>query len=206
MIGAVDWSWVSSTEEADERREHARRLIGLRLSSVKYALIDYSQLDRPDDARGPRLITSEPEIAAPTWRCPTFDWADYGVEFTTSVGRVFTVSSDMPGWHEGIWIREVRACGSAFQEDADVAVWDASEAGRWNGYIGAAISDVVMHYRPWAPDDGYWCSRITLVIAGSRVHLLLGDRGDGDQLVPAADNVAVVFPPEPLPEWERYNE
>jgi hypothetical protein len=53
----------------------------------------------------------------------------YGVELTIT-GRVCTVSWDLPGWHEGIWIREVPAHGSAF-EDADVAIWDVSEAARW---------------------------------------------------------------------------
>jgi hypothetical protein len=204
MIGAMDWSWVASKEEADERWAHARRLVGLRLSSVRYVLIDYGQLDRPAGSRGPRLVASAAERAAPTWRCETFDWADYGVEFTTSSDRVFTVSSDLPGWHEGIWLREVPVRGSAFPEDADVAIWDVTRAGHWDSYIGAAIGDVVMHYRPWGPDDGYWCSRITLLIAGSPVHLLLGERGNNQQLVPAADSIAVVFPPVPLPDWERY--
>jgi hypothetical protein len=142
MMVAVDWSWVASTEEAGERREHARRLVGLGLSSVRYAMIDYGQLERPADARGPRMISSEAELAAPTRRCETFDWADYGVEFTASSDRIFTVSWDRPSWHEGIWIREVPARGSAFQEDHDVAIWDVSRAGRWDRYLGAIISDV----------------------------------------------------------------
>jgi hypothetical protein len=169
-------------------------------------MIDYGQLERPADARGPRMISSEAELAAPTRRCETFDWADYGVEFTASSDRIFTVSWDRPSWHEGIWIREVPARGSAFQEDHDVAIWDVSRAGRWDRYLGAIISDVVMHYRPWAPDDGYWCSRITLVIEGSPVQLLLGERDDNQQLVPAADSIAVMFPPALLPDWERYDD
>jgi hypothetical protein len=160
----------------------------------------------PADARGPRLVSTEVELAAPVWRCETFDWADYGVDFTTTAGRVFTVSWDRPGWHEGIWIREIPARGSAFEEDADVAIWDVSEAGRWDQYVGQVIRDVQMHYRPWAPRDGYWCSRITLLVKHSLVHVLLGDQGEGQQLAPAADNIAVVFPPNPLPEWERYEE
>jgi hypothetical protein len=67
------------------------------------------------------------------------------------------------------------------------------------------ITDVVVHYRPWAPGDGHWCSRITLHIDGHPVHLLLGDADSGQQLVPAADNIAVLFPPTQLPEWERYD-
>jgi hypothetical protein len=150
-------------------------------------------------------VADTTELAAPAWRCETFDWADYAVEFATTSGRVFTVSWDQPGWHEGIWIREARARGSAYQEDANVAIWDVSQAGRWNRYIGAVITDVVVHYRPWAPGDGHWCSRITLHIDGHPVHLLLGDADSGQQLVPAADNIAVLFPPTQLPEWERYD-
>ncbi len=206
MMCVVDWSWAAAKGEADERREHARELVGLRLSAVKYALIDYGQPDRPPGSRGQRMITSKTELAAPIWRCETFDWTDYGVEFATTSGRVFTVSWDSPGWHEGIWIRELRARGSAYHEHADVAAWDVSGAGRWDRYIGAVFTDVVMHYRPWAPDDGYWCSRITLHIAGSPVQLLLGEGDGGQQLVPAADSIAVLFPPTRLPEWERYND
>ncbi len=64
-----------------------------------------------------RLVGSSVELAAPDWDCGTFDTADYAVEFTTTSGRVFTVSWDSPGWHEGIWLREVPAAGAAFSED-----------------------------------------------------------------------------------------
>ena len=50
----------------------------------------------PDPVRVGGLNTSEAELAAPVWRCETFDWADYGVELTTAAGRVFTVSSEPP--------------------------------------------------------------------------------------------------------------
>jgi hypothetical protein len=204
MMRGVDWSWVATEEEAEERREHARRLAGLRLTAVRYVLIDYGHLDRGAGSQGPRLISTEAELADPVWRCDGFDWADFGVEFTASSGRVFTVSWDSPGWHEGIWIRELAARESAYAQDANVAVWDVTSAGHWDTYIGAMITDVVMHYRPWGPGDGLWCSRITLHIAGSPIHLLLGDRDGSHQLVPAADSIAVLFPPARLPEWERY--
>jgi hypothetical protein len=98
---------------------------------------------------------------------------------TTAAGRVFTVSWDRLGWHEEIWIREVPARGSAFEEDADVAIWDVSEAGRWDRYVGPVVNDVRMHYRPWAPEGGYWCSRITLLVAHSPVDVLLDDLFEG---------------------------
>jgi len=205
MMGVVSWSWVATGEQVDERRDQARELAGLRLSSVMYVLLDYGQVDRPVGSHGPRLVEGAAELAAPAWRCEGFDWADYAVEFTTTSGRVFTVSWDSPGCHEGIGVREVRALGSACVEDADVALWDVSYAGRWDSFIGAEITDAVLHYRPW-PGGGYWCSRITVRIGGRPVHLLLGDTDGRQRLVPAADNIAVLFPPGRLPEWERYDD
>jgi hypothetical protein len=43
----VDWSWVETLAEVEEAREHARRLIGLRLAAVRYASLDYFLWDRP---------------------------------------------------------------------------------------------------------------------------------------------------------------
>src|SRR5258708_30062415 len=68
MMCVVDWSWAAAKGEADERREHARELVGLRLSAVKYALIDYGQPDRPPGSRGQRMITSKPGLSAAIWR------------------------------------------------------------------------------------------------------------------------------------------
>lgn len=200
MMLVVNWSWVATDDLVAERREHARRLAGSRLSVVSYVLIDYNQLDRPDRSRGPRPVADPAELASPAWRCETFDWADHAVEFTTAAGRVFTSSWDTPGCHEGIWIRETPARESAYANDANVAVWDVSRAGRWDSFIGLEITDVVLHYRPW-PGGGHWCSRITVALGDRLVHLLLGDADAEQQLVPSSDNIAVVFSPRPLPNW-----
>jgi hypothetical protein len=80
-------------------------------------------------------------------------------------------------------------------------VWDVSHAGRWDSFMGVAITDVMLHYRRW-PGDGYWCSRIAVDFGGRVVHLLLGDAGAEQRLVPSSDNIAVLFPGEPLPSWE----
>jgi len=37
------------------------------------------------------------------------------------------------------------------------------------------------------------------------VHLLLGDTDAEQQLIPSADNIAVAFPPELLPDWASDN-
>jgi hypothetical protein len=79
-------------------------------------------------------------------------------------------------------------------------VWDVSHAGRWDSFIGTAITDVILHYSRWN-GQGYWCSRITIAFGERLVHLLLSDAGAGQRLVPSADNIAVVFSPVPLPDW-----
>jgi hypothetical protein len=199
----MEWSWAATDKEVEQSCERARALIAERLSSVTYVTLDYhAEEERPSGLRGPRPITDPAELAAPVWDAGPFDWADFAVEFSAASGRVFTVAWDAPGWHEGIWLREVRATGAAFKEDADVAVWDVGRVSRWDGFIGAEVTDVVMHYRPWADDGGYWCSRITLFFGNRQVDLLLGESDNERRLVRAADTIAVVFPPAPLPEWE----
>jgi len=133
----VNWSWVANGDLVAERRDHARRLVGSRLSAVSYVLLDYGQPDRPDGSNGPRLIVEATELASPAWRCETFDWADHAVEFATATGRVFTCSWDAPGCHECIWLREAPARWVVYAVHANVAVWDVSHAGRWDSLIGS---------------------------------------------------------------------
>jgi hypothetical protein len=64
------------------------------------------------------------------------------------------------------------------KKDARVALWDVSHAGRWDSFIGAEITDAILHYRPM-PNDGYWCLRIALSFDGQLLHLMLGE-ADGD--------------------------
>jgi hypothetical protein len=73
MIIVVDWSWVASEDLVAERREHARKLAGSRLSSVSYVLMDYGQPDRVGSSSGPRLVADVVELASPTWKSGTFD-------------------------------------------------------------------------------------------------------------------------------------
>jgi hypothetical protein len=131
------------------------------------------------------------------------DAVDYGVEFETTCGRLFTVTWDSPGWHDGIWLREVPLIAEAAANEATVAVWNVSRAGRWDHFVGPEVGDVHLAYEPWAPDDGYWCSRITVSTLDRGIELLLGEGEADQQLHPAADNIAVLFPPSRLPDWER---
>ena len=70
--------------------------------------------------------------------------------------------------------------------------------------MGVEITDVMLHYRRW-PGGGYWCSRITIAFGDRLVHLLLGDADAEQRLVPSSDNIAVVFSPDPLPDWALDN-
>lgn len=202
----MKWSWVASLAEVKERRQHAQRLVGLQLATVRYCDIDYAMLDRPAGQEGPRRVISAAEWQEPSFRYEVGDSTDYGVELQTACGRVFTVSWDSPGWHEGIWLRELPLVGEAVLPNANTAIWDVSHAGRWDRFVGHEISDVRLHYRPWAPDDGYWCTRITVTVCGGDVQFLGGQAGTGQTLAPSADDIAVLFPPAPLPEWERYED
>lgn len=202
----VRWSWVASLAEVKERRQHAQRLTGLRLAAVRYCEIDYTMPDRPGGQEGPRHVVSAAEWQAPPFRYEFGDCADHGVELETACGRVFTISWDSPGRYEGIWLRELPLVGDAVLADASTAIWDVSRGGRWDQFIGHEISDVQLHYRPWAPDEGYWCTRVSITIAGADVQVLLGRAEAGQTLAPSADDIAVLFPPARLPEWERYND
>lgn len=148
--------------------------------------------------------------SAAEWRQPPFryelgDCTDYGVELETACGRAFTVSWDSPGWHEGIWLRELPLAGEAVAADASTAIWDVSRTDRWDRFIGHEISDVQLHYRLWAPGDGYWCTRVTITVLGSDIQFL-GGQAEARTLAPSADAIAVLFPPARLPEWARYDD
>src|SRR5262249_37097671 len=122
MMLLLIWSWVATHDLVAERRQHARKLARSRLSVVSDVLVDYHPPDRPDGSHGPRPVAKPAELASPVWRCESFERADHAVEFTTATGRVFTCSWDTPGFHEGIWIREIPAQGPVYANDANVAV------------------------------------------------------------------------------------
>jgi hypothetical protein len=201
----VEWSWAGSLAEVRQRRQHARHLAGLQLAAVRYCEIDYAMPDRAGGQEGPRQVVSAAEWQEPPFRYEFGDCTDYGVELETACGRVFTVSWDPPARHEGIWLRELPLIGEAVLAAANTAIWDVSRAGRWDRFTSHEISDVQMHYRPWAPDDGYWCTRVTITVRGSDIHFL-GGQAEAQTLAPSADDIAVLFPPAPLPQWQRYDD
>jgi len=198
----MNWSWVETLTEVEERRARASEIVGLELVAVRYCDLDYAQPDRLGGHQGARDVTGQDEWLNPSWRFPFGDSVDHGVELEMTSGTRFTVSWDSPGWHEGIWMRQVPLIGSAVAPEGNVAIWDVSRAGRWDPFVGHGVSGVQLSYKPWAPNEGYWCSRISLTIQGSDIELLLGEGGTDNELHPSADNIAVLFPPVALPAWE----
>ncbi len=195
-------SWVSNETDRDERVRHAARLVGLSIAAVRYFDIDYGRSERGIEEAGPRSITDTAEWALPSWRFEGADSLDYGLELETAEGRVFSITWDPPGPIEGIGIREEPLLGNALRPDAEIAVWDVSEQGRWHDHLGV-VSAVTMHYEPWDDDSGaWWCDRITIHIGPSVVEILLAEVApDTKAIAKSADSVVVLFNPAELPVW-----
>ncbi len=194
-------SWVSNPTDLEERRQHARRLVGLRLTRVRYVDLDYHRHSVDPKHTGPRLIEARSEWQAPVWQHDACDCANHGVELETSAGRVFSATWDPPGSMEGIGLREEPLLGAAVRPSADVAVWDVTERSRWGAFVGKLVREVRLHYQPWEDPAGFMCPRITLDFGDGVVELLLGDVGKDGVLSPSADNIAVLFSPPHLPPW-----
>jgi hypothetical protein len=198
------WSWARSMVEADARRREARELVGETVQAVHYYTLDYRRHElRPDliDA-GPRTVDDPWEWNAPTWRHEGFDALDYGLQITTGSGVEFSLTWDPPGDREGIGLQPVPMLGTAVRADADVAIWDVGDrAAPWVPMIGERLLGVDLHYVPWNEERGsLWCPRITIHGPAGHVDVVMGD-SDGGALVPSADNVAVLHPGQPLPDW-----
>src|ERR1700736_3124216 len=101
------WSWVSTQEEVDDRLRRARQLAGSRLRAVRYFDIDYERWSIAPESLGPREVVDAQEWLKPNWAHPAYDSIDYGLEFETDTGRIFSVTWDNPGKVEGIGINEL---------------------------------------------------------------------------------------------------
>ena len=185
-----------------ERQDHARRLVGLRLSAVRYLTLDYRRWDLAPEFRGPRTIADTDEWAEPTWEFAACDSIDVGVELETTDNRTFSVTWDALGYHESIGLLEQPLLGWRFDEERDIAIWEVASRSRWRTFLNQPVEHVELHYLRWA-DEGFWCPRITLSFDSRVIELLLGDGREGDGVGPASDNVAVLFDPAALPAWER---
>jgi hypothetical protein len=202
--GSRVWSWAASDAEAEARCREADQLVAQRLRVVRYFMIDYRRHElRPEliDS-GPRLVDDEVERREPTWRENGFDALDYGLELVTDSGTTFSLTWDPPGSQEGIGLQPVPMLGSGVHADADVAIWDVGDCTpSWAPMIGGLIVGVDLHYTTWDAEEGpLWCPRVTIHGERGDVEIVMGDVR-GEALVPSADNVAVLHPGTPLPDW-----
>ncbi len=84
-------------------------------------------------------------------------------------------------------------------------VWDVTSREPLRSCIQSAISDVSLRYHPWATEsEAFWCTRVSISFGEHGGEVLMGDRQpSGTDLVPSADNIAVLLDPDLLPQWER---
>lgn len=197
------WSWSATGEEVAERRGHVEGLVGHRIRTVRYYTLDYLRWELHPELTdtGARLILDESEWEHPTWQFDGFDAFDYGFEMLTDSGSAWSLTWDPPGDHEGIGLRNQPMFGRAVRPEADVAVWDVTRTATWAPLLQGSIEAVELHYEAWDVEgSGFWCPHISLRSQRSQLEVIMGD-SDRGALVPSADNVAVLWPSTPLPDW-----
>jgi hypothetical protein len=192
--------WVASEQGIADRRAVAGRLVGKRIVEVCYIDLDYRGWDLGyHDQTLRRVITDASEWRDPTWDAGQFHHVDLGIEFADEDGKTWSVTWDLPGYTESLRLQEGPA------SEAGAAVWNVTDREPWRSGLDSAVTDVQLRYHPWEIGAGsFWCSRISITFGTRRVELLLGDRGPGDNnVVPSANNIAVLLDPSRLPDWER---
>lgn len=194
--------WVRSVDDVEEMRRAAGVVVGEELVGVRYLTIDYGRFEIAPTHRGPRFVTDLSEWFSPPWLCGPGDSVDFGVELDLASGRALSVTWEAPGNHESLDVFPGRLIDSALYQSPDVAAWDVSSTPRWRQLVGHPITAVDLHFIPWAPDDGFWCTRVAFSFGTQSVVLMLGEIAADGQIAPSADNVAVLFSPNELPAWE----
>jgi hypothetical protein len=191
--------WVATEQGIADRRALAGRLVGKRFVEVQYVDLDYRGWDLGHhDRTQRRAITDDSEWQVPTWDAGQFHRVDLGIEFCDEGGKTWSVTWDLPGDTESLRLQEGRA------SHAGAAVWDVTHREPWRSCLDSVVTDVQLRYHAWDVDaGGFWCSRISIFFGTRRVEVLLGDRGPGDNnLVPSANNIAVLLDPSRVPDWE----
>lgn len=185
------------------RRAVARGLVGQRILRVAYVHIDYRGWDLGyHDQSSRRLITAAAEWSAPTWDAQRFHHLDFGVELTTDLGETWGITWDSPSPVNGESI-----CLQREPVSERGAVWDVTAREPWRSCLGSPISDVVLRFHAWSDvAPRFWCTRVSMRFGETSVEVLLGDRDQAAQLSPCADNIAVLWEAEPLPQWERIDD
>jgi hypothetical protein len=198
------WSWAKDADDVEVRRAHAQNVVGAEIARIRYFTLDYFRWEVAPEFHGPRTIEDQKEWDKPCWSYPGFDTLDFGLEIESTAGEIYSVTWDPPGNHEGIGISKALMVPSGLAQDAPAAIWDVTERSRWKAFVGRSIDSITMNYLPWSTQGEFWCTRITIEISDTKIQLLLADgKGEDDPAIyPSADNVAVIFPPTEVPDWE----
>jgi hypothetical protein len=186
-------AWFSSLDDVQMLRDELHELVSAELVTVRYLTLDYTRFAVAADHSGPRAIADETEWTAPHWTHPIGDGVDFGVELDLSSGRTLSIAWEPPGSHESLEVFPGRLIGSLLDDEPDVAVWDVTARSRWTDLVGRTITAIDPHYIPWAPNDGYWCTRVALHFGAAAVVLLLRAFTENGDLTPSANNIAVLF-------------
>lgn len=194
--------WLSSEREVQSLRDEISAFVGDTLVAVRYFTLDYARWDVAPDLRGPRALTTQTDWQDEGIAYPQGDTLVFGVELDLNSGRTLAVTWQLPGHHESLEILGERLIASTLDHNPDVAVCDVGTTSRWRPLVGKAIAAIYLHYIPWAPHEGFWCTRVHIDFGSTNVVLLLGELTIAGELVPSADNIAVLFDPVTLPEWE----
>jgi hypothetical protein len=192
-------AWASSEAERDEQIALARQLEGQRVERIQYFTLDYSQIERAEDAEVLRLITDQSEWSEPSWRYNHFDSFDFYLQIDTNDQRSFTVGWDPPNDQlEGLWLHEGVRNGEPF---GSVAVWDVTATPRWSHLAGTLVTKIECRYRA-EPSLGGWRNELlTLTVDEQRIYVFLGDIDSHHSPTPSANNLMVMSAPTALPDW-----
>jgi hypothetical protein len=194
--------WLQSEGDVQILRDDLSASVGDRLVAVRYLTIDYARWEVAPDFRGPRILRTSTDWHDEHIAHLLGDTLDYGVELDLESGRTLAITWESPGYHESLEVFGGKVIDSFLDPEPDIAVCEVGTTSRWRPLLGEVMTAIEAHYIPWAPDDGFWCSRVNLYFGATNVVLLLGALTSDGALIPSADNVVVLFAPASLPEWE----
>jgi hypothetical protein len=178
--------------------------VGAHVDAVRYVDTDYREMERVGPDAGPRRVPGAEEWEVPSWLVPTCHSLDFGVELDVRGAEGVAVTSQIPGWNEGLVLYRGVLRHTAVRADGNHAVWDVTSWGPWPQILANPIADVELRYEPWddPEDSGFWCRLITVTLGTFPLRFLLAEGQTGvEQVRPSADNVAVLFPQHRLPAW-----
>ncbi len=195
-------SWAATKSVVRAYQHRAQHLVGRTVVKVRYYEIDYRQQELYPElvGSGLREIGHGPEWNEPPWAASSFDSVDFGIELTLDDANVVSLTWETPSEHEGLCLVPTPMLHVGMRPATDMAVWNITHATAWEPMISEPLTRVDLHYIPWDErGTGFWCPRVTLQ-SQSAIEIILGDAHNG-VLVPSADNLAVLHPGTPLPDW-----